>query len=314
MSCAPRGDRPAAAVPDRRAARRAPRRRTGPLRAPAADRDRCRLAPGRRADPRERARAARLRRRAPEAARTGVRARRPARARRRLSPGVHLLTPDRGLLHLLFGAFFFIQLLTTLAGTSGRTALLRSLTVLFGAAFVLRYIVLESLYAPTGGTLATVLTVLLEGVSLGRLQYEPAAPATGYLAFLALALYLVGLFLLRAPHPQELVRGSRTVDATADRAPAGVVRGRRNTRVRQADAIALATPRSDHAPKAPSSTGTQPSATNCTVTCPRFGASATFSSGDSASKRRRCAASRPGSRRPARPPAPSRPRRPRLPA
>jgi len=126
-----------------------------------------------------------------------------------------LLTPDRGLLHLLFGAFFFIQLLTTLAGTSGRTALLRSLTVLFGAAFVLRYIVLESLYAPTGGTLAKVLTVLVEGVSLGALQYEPAAPATGYLAFLALALYLVGLFLLRAPHPQELVRGSRTVDATA---------------------------------------------------------------------------------------------------
>jgi len=107
------------------------------------------------------------------------------------------------------------ELLTTLAGTSGRTALLRSLTVLFGAAFVLRYIVLESLYAPTGGTLAKVLTVLLEGVSLGALQYEPAAPATGYLAFLALALYLVGLFLLRAPHPQELVRGSRTVDATA---------------------------------------------------------------------------------------------------
>jgi prophage DNA circulation protein len=32
--------------------------------------------------------------------------------------------------------------------------LLRSLTVLFGAAFVLRYIVFESLYAPTGGTLA----------------------------------------------------------------------------------------------------------------------------------------------------------------
>jgi len=64
-------------------------------------------------------------------------------------------------------------------------------------------------------TFAKVLTVLLEGVSLGALQYEPAAPATGYLAFLALALYLVGLFLLRAPHPQELVRGSRTVDATA---------------------------------------------------------------------------------------------------
>jgi len=126
-----------------------------------------------------------------------------------------LLTPDRGLLHLLFGAFFFIQLLTTLAGTSGRTALLRSLTVLFGAAFVLRYILLESLYAPTGGTLARVLTVLLEGVSLGAMQYEPAAPATGYVAFLALGLYLVALFLLRAPQPGALVRASRSVEGTA---------------------------------------------------------------------------------------------------
>ena len=97
----------------------------------------------------------------------------------------NLLTPERGLLHVLFGTFFFVQLLSTIAGTSGR-ALLRSLTVLFGSAFVLRYIVLESLYAPTGGTLARVLTVLLEGVSLGAMQYEPAAPATGYLAFLAL--------------------------------------------------------------------------------------------------------------------------------
>ena len=79
--------------------------------------------------------------------------------------------------------------------------------MLLGAAFVLRYIVLESLYAPTGGTLARVLTVLLEGVSLGAMQYEPAAPATGYLAFLALGLYLVGLFLLRAPQPGALVRG-----------------------------------------------------------------------------------------------------------
>ncbi|MEO7274651.1 MAG: hypothetical protein ABIX28_20520 [Vicinamibacterales bacterium] len=126
-----------------------------------------------------------------------------------------LLTPDRGLLHLLFGAFFLIQLLTTLAGTNGRTALLRSLTVLFGAAFILRYIVFESLYAPTGGTLTRVLTVLLEGVSLGALQYEPAAPATGYLAFLALVLYLVGLFLLRSHAHGVGALAPRTIDTTA---------------------------------------------------------------------------------------------------
>ena len=39
----------------------------------------------------------------------------------------NLLTPDRGLLHVIFGTFFFVQLLSTIAGTSDRRALLRSL-------------------------------------------------------------------------------------------------------------------------------------------------------------------------------------------
>jgi hypothetical protein len=109
----------------------------------------------------------------------------------------NLLTPDRGLLHVIFGTFFFVQLLSTIAGTSDRRALLRSLSVLLGSAFVLRYIVLESVYARSGGTLTRVLTTLMEGVSLGTLQYDPNGEATGYLAFLALCLYLTGVFLLR---------------------------------------------------------------------------------------------------------------------
>jgi hypothetical protein len=46
--------------------------------------------------------------------------------------------------------------------------------------------------------LTRVLTTLMEGVSLGALQYDPNGAATGYLAFLALCLYLIGVFLLRA--------------------------------------------------------------------------------------------------------------------
>jgi hypothetical protein len=131
----------------------------------------------------------------------------------------NLLTPDRGLLHVLFGTFFFVQLLTTIAGTSDRRALLRSLTVLLGSAFVLRYIVLESLYARTGGTLARVLTVLMEGVSLGALQYEPNGPATGYVAFAALSLYLIAVFLLHASRPFRPSGGSRVPRSTLIRHP-----------------------------------------------------------------------------------------------
>ena len=125
----------------------------------------------------------------------------------------NLLTPDRGLLHVLFGTFFFVQLLSTIAGTSDRRALLRSLTVLLGSAFVLRYIVLESVYARTGGTLARILTVLMEGVSLGALQYEPNGPATGYVAFVALSLYLIGVFLLHTSGPSRGGSLSRTARA-----------------------------------------------------------------------------------------------------
>jgi hypothetical protein len=121
----------------------------------------------------------------------------------------NLLTPERGLLHVIFGTFFFVQLLSTIAGTSDRRALLRSLTVLLGSAFVLRYIVLESLYAPNGGTLTRILTMLMEGISLGALQYEPSGPATGYLAFAALGLYLIGLFLLQAGRSRPVALAPR---------------------------------------------------------------------------------------------------------
>jgi hypothetical protein len=109
----------------------------------------------------------------------------------------HLVTPDTGLLHLLVSTFFVVQLLTTFAGVRDRLAILRSLAVLLGAAFVLRFIALESLYAPGRGLVKRVMTALLEGVTLGGLDYEPAGAATGYVAFLALTLFVAGLVMLR---------------------------------------------------------------------------------------------------------------------
>lgn len=108
----------------------------------------------------------------------------------------HLVTPDRGLLHLIFGAFFFVQLLSTIAGGTNRTGLLRSLVVLLGSAFILRWIVLEALYAPDSGLLKRMVTALAEGVTLGAFEYAPHDPFTGYTAFFAIALYLAGLALL----------------------------------------------------------------------------------------------------------------------
>jgi hypothetical protein len=126
----------------------------------------------------------------------------------------NLLIPDRGLLHAVFGTFFFVQLLSTLAGTSDRRLLLRSLAVLFGSAFVLRYVVLESLYAGSGSTLARLVTMLMEGVSLGALQYEAGPPSAGYLAFAAVSLYLVALFLLHTPKSHSVALTPRRPEAS----------------------------------------------------------------------------------------------------
>ena len=98
--------------------------------------------------------------------------------------------------------------------------MLRALAILFGSAFVLRFVVLEALYAPESSTLKRLLTVLLEGVTLGGLDYEAHTPATGYAAFGALALYMIGLTLLGTRPPGTALE-RRAPDAIA--VPTGTV-------------------------------------------------------------------------------------------
>ena len=113
----------------------------------------------------------------------------------------NLVTPETGLLHFIFTSFFLLLLWNTLAAQPDRPRLLRSLAVLFGGAFILKYIVLASLYDARGGLAKRVLMTLLEGVTLGGLQYESPAALTGYVAFFTLALYLIGVMLL--PYPMS---------------------------------------------------------------------------------------------------------------
>jgi hypothetical protein len=106
------------------------------------------------------------------------------------------VTPEAGLLHLLFNLFFVLLLWNTLAARPSPRRLLRSLLVVFGSAFALKHIVLAALYDPDGGLAKRVLTTLLQGVTLGVLDYRPDAPATGYVAFATVVLYIAGLLLL----------------------------------------------------------------------------------------------------------------------
>ena len=113
----------------------------------------------------------------------------------------HLATPEAGLPRLAFNVFFLVLLLNTWATSPDRPRLLRGLMVIFGSAFVLKFIVLAALSDPAAGRLHRMMLVLLEGVTLGTLTQEPFHPVMGYAAFATLALFLFALTLLPAARP-----------------------------------------------------------------------------------------------------------------
>ena len=113
--------------------------------------------------------------------------------------------PERGLLHGLFSFFFLWTLWNNQFSSFDARRLLRSLTILFGTAFVLKYVLLASLYSSEGGWLKRVAGTLLQGVALGTLDTPTFAAATGYIAFFTLALYVVGLLLLALAVNEDMV-------------------------------------------------------------------------------------------------------------
>jgi hypothetical protein len=130
---------------------------------------------------------------------------------------LNLLMPDRGLLHGVFAIFLFSQLLTIGAARTDRIGALRSLVVLLGSLFVLRFILLEALYASDGSTLNRVLRTLMSGATLGGINYVPNAPVTGYVAFFTLLMYVVGLLLLPRESSSALVPRRAGADGTVVR-------------------------------------------------------------------------------------------------
>jgi hypothetical protein len=119
----------------------------------------------------------------------------------------NLVTPESGLPFLLFNVLLFVLLVNTLAGFPDRISILRSVGVITGAAFILKFVVLGAISDPGDSALKRILYVLLEGVTLGTLTQPRLHPATGYLAFAALVLFLIGLAMLPASaHGAALIK------------------------------------------------------------------------------------------------------------
>jgi hypothetical protein len=125
--------------------------------------------------------------------------------------------PESGLLHWMFSFFFLWTLWTNQFSIFDPRRLLKSLVVLFGTAFVLKHLVVAGLYAPEGGWLRRIASTLLQGIAI---DVPAFAPATGYLSFVALTLYVAGLLLITpapvSPSP-EIPRLHAKEDVLAER-------------------------------------------------------------------------------------------------
>lgn len=104
--------------------------------------------------------------------------------------------PERGLLHWLFSFFFLWTLWNNQFASFDPRRLLRSLVVLFGTAFILKHVLLASIHSTEGGWLKSLTSTLVNSVTLGALDTNRFAPASGYISFFTVCLYIVGLVLL----------------------------------------------------------------------------------------------------------------------
>ena len=109
---------------------------------------------------------------------------------------VHMLTPRSGLPSVIVGLVLFLLLLNTLVALPDRQRLLRSLAVVLGSAFVLKFVILAALADPEGGRTRRVLIALMDAATLGTISQDPLPPAAGYLAFFLVLLYLIGVAAL----------------------------------------------------------------------------------------------------------------------
>jgi hypothetical protein len=107
-----------------------------------------------------------------------------------------LVTPEHGLLSFFFNAFYLLILLNDLFVVFNPRKLAGALAVILGASFMLKYVVMADVFAPATTWGKYILQELLKTGSLGVLDQEPFAPSTGYLAFVTVGLYVLGLYMI----------------------------------------------------------------------------------------------------------------------
>lgn len=128
--------------------------------------------------------------------------------------GFNSLLPEQGLPFWIVSFCFFWTLWNNLFADFDTKKLFRSLGGLFGLAFVAKYLVLANLTAPAGRTWFEALTENPGQEAITRLLDLPRfSAATEYIQFLAVALFLLGLYLF----PPSTRAETRSVGETVKR-------------------------------------------------------------------------------------------------
>jgi len=107
-----------------------------------------------------------------------------------------MLIPERGLFSFVVATYFLLLLLSTLAARPEADRVLRSLAVTLGGALLLKFVVLSGLSAPGGSLAKRLFAITLDGITLGALGATPQPIAAGYLAFAAVLLLFIALWIV----------------------------------------------------------------------------------------------------------------------
>ncbi len=130
------------------------------------------------------------------------------------SQAFNSVLPESGLFFWLFSFFFFWTLANNFFSVFEPKRFLISLIVLFGVAFILKHTIVSGLNAPQESFWKEIAKKIFEGVTFGAFTAPAYAPATGYISFFALLLFMFGLFLL----PNETVEESiKEIAKTSDK-------------------------------------------------------------------------------------------------
>jgi hypothetical protein len=127
---------------------------------------------------------------------------------------LHMLIPRTGLPALIVGLVLLLLLVNTLAVEPDRRRMLRSLAVLIGSSFLLKFVVLAALADPGGGRTRRVLIALFDVATLGSVAQTQLHHAAGYVAFFTALLFLVGVAALPG---RDRPRGPEAIHGTAHR-------------------------------------------------------------------------------------------------